>query len=1106
MEILSVQSVSSLYTPAVVYSDSTLAFKQEKIQYDQGFVFNSAHALSSIYHNTINNYTAQYLSRKTLLSKILSFNSKSNTRYSITTPLIFNAFRQQEEKKYVYIYENTGLSATDVAKPYTVIPVLSATFVNNIYFELEFLSEEFLRIKHNNGKFDFFLNAANDSKLVFLNYESATIPLTAERSDMFRFVIDNDGYLQLFKRVENKVKVITLSGQELVLKDISKSALNVTGDTLIQIIYSYNDPLFKINSSWVSYDKNKINTLAPDNTRSSYDRPGQYLLHTSYNNAAQGVDINYLTLNTDRSEKGVIKRGSNMYTGPSNVPDANFREYTTLYTGNDQEKGNNNIALTYVLYDKDVRVKSGANTLFTAPSSLYPFEKLNINDTRFVLNGSLGGPTPLVSDKIYCKYKNTTQFNNGRYLCTWLSANTPQEYGVWVDRYYYPDVLTKVRTLSSNDSFGISFANNVDSSTLALYKEDIYKEAYFDKKSDLCIEPNTAFMYQRLGEPDYRNIITSTSPYASGFNTYFNTKNAIVEYNSSEIVYDTTKYSRYTVEPINSTGQFTVSFDIYVNPDKMYGYQLMGNKTSHGFGVQNDTIITPFIYVKNNNDLYIYNSDYNLLSITTFEKDIRDVIIGRPLENFYIACKDGYIYKVNALGNKVKLEVVPEIVGYKNYTQTDDFITFLMDYNGLCITVQKNTLAVVAKFTATPLEVYKDLPSKINYSQSIVTYNDKVYYIPGDMVKYDTYNSDIVFFVQAGRTLIRYNLRTDEVLTFAKSNSIITDFNIDENKNIVVAYGDSIAVFTSTRKLLYKVAFETISALKGSRILNVDFIKGDYSQSSPITSISLLVQDTTNVIRFVLIQPEDGDVNVTPVSTGLSGDFLPTVAVSPRYPQTNFNYLATKELQNSLKFNLTLINYLSGEDIVNKSISFNLNNIDTGYHTFTYRFDSIQGNITLFVDGVKYTNLTVPPGKYKIQNLFADDFFVGTTGFFNGVDLATYLNQPGYYYIRDLKIKNLFLYNRALYDSEIIALNLYDKSVSDIVLSLPYGQRNNIEEIERVFKYSGGSSSKSVDINIQSLNITDPTICNNIRNMLLEDAKNILPVGVSINNINFLNS
>jgi hypothetical protein len=1070
------------------------------MRYEQGIALNEIVALSGTRDTTINNYSSQYLSRKTLLDDIITFNTREDTRRSISTPLIFNSFYGKEEYRYLYIYENTGLSATNVARPYTILPVLCAAFINNIYFELEFLSEEFLRIKHNNGKFDFFLNVTQNDQIAFFSYESGSISLSAERGDMFRYIIDDDGYLQLFKRVDNTLKVLALSGAGLALVDIESGKLNTTGATLIRINYTFNPTTLKSNSSWVSYDRNKINTLTPDEERSSYNRQGQYLLHTSYNNTSDEINLNYLTLNTDRSERGYIKRGSNMYTDAFDTPDANFRDYTTLYTGSDQEKGSSNIALNYIFYDRDIKIRSGADTYFTVPSSIYPYTKLNINDTCFILNGSLGGPSPLISDKIFLKRKDTTQFDTGRYLCTWLSASTPQSHGVWVDRYYYPDAVAKL-SLSGN-----SFIPRMGEITDIIfnYSDEVSREVYFDKKSDLCLEPNVNLVYQRLGERDYKNIIRSTNPYVSGFNNYYTTNNDVVAFENSEIFYDTTKYNRYSVSPINDTGQFTVSFDAYINPKKAYGYQLMGNKTTHGFGVQNDVVITPFVYIKNKNNLYIYNSDYNLLSITTFDRDIRDVIIGRPLEDFFIICKDGYIYKVNALGNKVKLEVLPEIASYKNLTQNEDSITFLLDHKGACITIFKNTLSIKQRFIATALPVYDGLPEKTNYSQSIITYNNTTYFIPGDMVKYDTYNSDLIFFVQAGRVLMRYNLKTNEIITFARSNYIITDFSIDENKNIVIAYGDNIAVYSSVRELLFKVAFEPIETLRDCKILNVDFIKSDYSQGTPVTSISLLVLDTKNNLQFVLIQPEEDDVNVNPIATGLTDIYLPTVNISPRYPQTNFNYLATTEPANNLKFNLTLINYLSSEDIVNKSISFDLNNLDIGYHTFTYRFDSLQGNITLFVDGVKNANLTVSPGKYKIQNLFADDFFIGTTGFYNGIDLATYLNQPGYYYIRDLQIKNFFLYDRALRDSEIIALTLYDKPVTDIVLSIPQGQRNNIEEIERMFKYTGSSSSKTVDINIKNLNIANLDFRNNIQNLILQEIRTALPVGISVNNINFI--
>jgi len=109
-----------------------------------------------------------------------------------------------------------------------------------------------------------------------------------------------------------------------------------------------------------------------------------------------------------------------MLIGNVNHPDVDFREYTNIFTGNNQEGGNSKIALNYVFYNKDIIIQNGTDTFFKAPSSIYPYDKLNINDTDFVQNGSLGGTSPFVSDKIYINQKYSTQNNNGRYMCTWL--------------------------------------------------------------------------------------------------------------------------------------------------------------------------------------------------------------------------------------------------------------------------------------------------------------------------------------------------------------------------------------------------------------------------------------------------------------------------------------------------------------------------------------------------------------------------------------------------------------------------------------------------------------------------------------------------------------
>lgn len=1120
MEALQVNSVSAIFTPPAVYNDSFVSFNQQKVTYEQGFSFNEIQGLTYTRDSSINNYSSQYLTDKKLLTDIFSYNTRETTKNTITTPLIFNSLNTSISAKYLYVERDSGLSATNIQRRYSVKTLSSTDFDNSVYVELEFINDKFLRVKHNNGKYDFFLNATHEKQLVFYSYKSTPEEITTEGSDMFRYIIDPDGYMQLFKNTGDTLNIVALSGNKLALTPVLSGKIVKSSENLIKINYTFNNPLLKSNVSWVSYDINKINDLYVDDLRSDYDRQGQYLLHTSYNDSTENINVNYVTLNNDRSEKGHIKRGSNMFYGSPSVPDAQFRDYTTLFTGYDQEKGNDNISLNYVFFDKDITVRSGMDTYFTAPSSIYPYEKLNINDTRFSLNGSLGGPSPRVADKIYLNRKYNTQYNNGRYLCTWLSATNTRDVGLWVDRYYYPDLITKQDTLGGKATYRPSFYDNVDSSSIVDNTFGTIKGAFFDKRSDLAIEPGVNLRYERLGEEDYSNIVSTSRPYVSGFNTFFNTQNKTVPFQDAEIFYNGSRYNKYKVENINNAGQFTVSFEAYIDPSKTYGYQLLGNKTTHGFGVRNDVVVTPFVYLRQGNQLHIYNSDNVFLAKVFFDTDILDVIIGKPLEDFFVVCEHGYLYRVNALGNKIKLEIIPEIAEYQNYLQEEDGIIFVLPddistgVKGRCIQISKTSFEIISIVTAIPLPCYNGV-GKGDNTQSVYRYNGILYRIPGDRVKIDGVNNDLIYYIQNKHTLIRYNFRENKELTFAQTDLkglCITDFSIDTSQNIFIAYGNKIAGFTGRREALFNVSLSSVG-LKDDVIANIDFSRGFYQNTAPKDNLRLLtINPETYAQTFVAVNRnvdnlllQTTQTNLTASSETYNNLIGGNLGVFERFPQTNFNYLLQFYKPNSLKFDLTLINYLSSENIVNKAIDFDLTNIDVGYHTFTYRFDSIQGNVSLFVDGILHNNITVSPGKYKIQNIFADDFFVGTTGFLNGVDLATYLQQPGAFYINDLYIKNFFLYDRAIKDDEVVALSLYKKPISDVILSIPCGQTNNMEEIERYFKYTNSSSSNTINIYLNNLDIQNQTFRNNIKNVILQEAKNTLPAGVSINDIKFIN-
>jgi len=450
-----INSVASINSLSASYYDSFYRFKQYKENYEQGFSFNNIYALNNVVDSSINNYSVQYLTSKKGLGDIIELDAKVDPLRTITTKLVFNSL-YGSELRYLYIYTNTANNEPNVTACKALLSG-SVGFKNNIYFELEIVDSVFLRVKHNMGRSDYYLNyIPEQNSVAFFKYNSNVESISAERNDMFRYNIDKDGYLQLFKNTSTGNRVLTLSsagpGQDenlLSFVPVSSAGFVAGLKNVIKIDYNIKEVLPKNYASWISYDIKKQNDLTINADRSIFDRTDQYLLHANVNESYDALNLNYITLNNIRSEKNYIKRGTNMVSTPPGLPDVEFREYMSLQTGNSQELGTDNIALTYVWYDQDVKVKNGFDTVFIAPSSIYPYTKLNINDTKFVENGSLAGLTPRLADNIYQLRKNTTSYNNGRYLVTWLSGGTTGR-GVWVDRYYYPDYITKRAALSSS--------------------------------------------------------------------------------------------------------------------------------------------------------------------------------------------------------------------------------------------------------------------------------------------------------------------------------------------------------------------------------------------------------------------------------------------------------------------------------------------------------------------------------------------------------------------------------------------------------------------------------------------------------------------------------
>jgi len=1090
-------SVSSIAFPDASFVDDFVQIKQHRSTLEQEFSVNNINALSGARDARINNYSNLYLTNKDRLTNFIQLSTLSQSPISTLTSRLYFNRPEPLEPASVYIFSTNSISATDEQKQVGLKTYNDLNgFIDNFYFEIEMLNSRYLRIKHNNGKKDYFLNYLPDTNgVVFYQYTSDGEDITTERNDVFRYTIDIDGFLQVYKFANNKLNILTLSGNTIAFAVMIDGGLNRSQDNLINIDYSLNSSKVSLNNSFINYKAQKLNSLKIDTTKSLFNDVGQYVFQTNYNTiSTNNVLLNYFTADTYRSEFNFIKRGSNMSIDSSGTSSYNYRTYNSFHTGAEQERGTEKINLNYTFYDKDIFIENEADTHFRAPSAIYPYSKLNINDTVFTQNGSFAGPSPLLADKIYAKRNIPGVYENGRFLCTWLSAGSLGDKGIWVDRYYYPDIITKSEALSSVPKYTPSFLDSVDNTALNVTSAILAREKFFDKKSDLTIIPNIQLKYERIGIDNIADIISTQAPLVSSFTDYYSsrilrgrTENSCVPYDSNSLYYNGSIFSKLSVyEKINESKAFTISFDAYIDPSKQYGFQILGNNTNQGFGVFQDQTVTPFLHVVSGNMLYIYNSNFGLVNKVSFQTNIKDIYKRAAMDDFTVASSGNLLYTVNPQGNKIRLECNSSITDYQGSHQEDGEISFLSS-SGNVHKLDVNTLEATP-ISAAELDVYR---GEFSIYENIIEVDGTVYKLPGQNLRWE--NNETIFYT-VSNYVVKHNLRS-QPQAFLKSSTPITDININDN-----------IIYIATENLLYEYNTNGIFQLSS----NFDTLEGD-GLLSPLSGGSIISIDFVNEyingenVQYPIYLCADTDNNLY-LSKGIVDTKLEgVVKTSNTYniPITNYNNINRLYDSSSIDFKLTLQNFLNREDKLTQTISFDTSTIDTGFYTFTYRFDSLQGNTTLYINGELYENMSLPAGKYQIQDIFNDELYIGTAGFQSGLDLSTYLKQPRYYYINDLELKNINIFDKAVDTNTIYALYLQGKQIDDLVLSIPYSQRNNKTQIDRFFKLGRYNSSKNIDVVVKNLNITDDDIKSQIRTNILNESKDILPIGVKINEIQF---
>ena len=390
-----------------------------------------------------------------------------------------------------------------------------------------------------------------------------------------------------------------------------------------------------ITNDWVSYQDTVEDDHLDISTCDSYtELSNNFLINCEFFNSRITVDgqsatmpmnisplKNQLTLDDNQTRSNPVR----------SALDVDFRSYTKIHSGTNQNKGLDTIYLGYESGTESVDFRPGRMTYFHTPQNMYPYERINIADSGLIEAGAIAGDAPLNSDKMFKKkagYEKSTPHGNpfdehtGEWLCTWLYMNPDTGEYTWLDRYYNPDKLSYVGALRAQIDPSYIYTSRHE--TISARVGDNYH--IYDKISDMALSPGNWYSYYHLGTTDYKNIVGSAPKMlADGFSKFIQlpgTELKITDTYKNDTIYTFTGDQYGSVPGSDKDSDMTLSFTLSSDDwTKPFGNQLIGNMFIQGFSVINKRNMSPFYVIRPYNDYTIYVYDLNFNLVTDFAID-----------------------------------------------------------------------------------------------------------------------------------------------------------------------------------------------------------------------------------------------------------------------------------------------------------------------------------------------------------------------------------------------------------------------------------------------------------------------------------------------------
>jgi len=540
------QGLSALTSNTAYSNIHGLELKQFGRSYAGGFNFNFVAALQNVVDYQTKNYSNFYLTQNTTLDTFIDSPTITVQPAGIFTTFLFGTksymtFTNIDSTPYI------NANMINEVENYGAIVFTSTPSVSS-NFDIKFLDNNYCTVSYYKGLQEYLLVADNNKDVFFTSKSVINGEFDSNRPQFFNYIIDNEyNFLYLFKLYSEGNYFVTKVGDSLsaVAVTASNTPALVTSNIVINNTKLLANTL-KLNTSFVTYKESSIN---PDNIFTKTDLPSNYLFFKSGDLSKNYFDLINLkntanTLDSFYSNNNLISSAE--YT--SRIYAEGNRNYTSIFNDIDQEE-DTGLELNYIFTNQDILINS-PTTFFSTESSLSPFAEININDTKIANCGSYSSSIPYLADKITLIDETNISLDGGTYLCTWLSGAPSSQTKIWVDRYYYPDLITKQQALTSVPTVApIDFIESLILKNTTLNAAVLAKN-FFDKNSDLLFLPNKTYRYDRvqlenfdfLMPVNYCNLISCSASNCNNGTTVSNDK--IINYFNT----------------INETGEFTIGF------------------------------------------------------------------------------------------------------------------------------------------------------------------------------------------------------------------------------------------------------------------------------------------------------------------------------------------------------------------------------------------------------------------------------------------------------------------------------------------------------------------------------------------------------------------